>query len=242
MASSKIVLCSFCNTELKRHQSKTDKYFCNKYCKGKWQKKQREKLGFTKEFLIQEYIINGKSADQISREIGRDAKCVWTWIHEYGIKIRSRGTDYGQCFKKGQESAFKGKKHTEENKEKTRQARLKDGRIPCYVNGVHWMHYYNRKPASWRGGITPERQAFYASKEWVNAVKKVWERDGAICQRCGKKHNIKKNRGTFHIHHIVTFINKEKRGDPNNLILLCKTCHLWVHSNKNINKEFIIDG
>ena len=34
-------------------------------------------------------------------------------------------------------------------------------------------------------------------------------------------------------------INKEMRADENNLILLCVDCHRWVHSNENIDKEYI---
>lgn len=235
------VCCNYCNLSLQRYKSKTKKYFCDIECKANWQIKQREEKGFDKQFLIREYINKRKSADQIAREIGRDPKRVWEWLRNYNIKTRPRGTDYGQNFKKGQISAFKGKKHTEETKEKTRQARLKDGRIPCYINGIHWMHYYKRKPASWRGGITPERQAFYSTEQWSNAIKKVWKRDKGLCGRCNKKHNTKQNRGSFHIHHIINFSFKKTRAKLDNLILLCRTCHLWVHSIKNKKGEFIKD-
>jgi len=33
--------------------------------------------------------------------------------------------------------------------------------------------------------------------------------------------------------------SEELRADPDNLILLCADCHHWVHSNENINDEFI---
>lgn len=45
--------------------------------------------------------------------------------------------------------------------------------------------------------------------------------------------------GTFHIHHIVSFKNKELRTNINNLVLLCDECHHWVHSNNNVAHEFI---
>ncbi len=230
--------CSLCGNELKR-QLVAKNHFCDRSCKGVWQTQQREALGFTKDWLIDEYINKKKSANQIASEVKRDPKRVWEWIVNYGIETRSRGSEVKNHFKKGQESAFKGKKHTEENKQKIREIRLKDGGVPYLKDGVHWLKAYQRKPASWRGGITPDRQAFYASDEWSSVVKEVWKRDNAICQKCGKHHNTEESRGKFHIHHIVSFTNKELRAELSNLILLCRQCHLWVHSNQNVNKEFI---
>lgn len=231
--------CSLCGKEFVRYKSKTGNYFCNLKCKAKWQVLQREKLGYAREFLIEEYIVKRKSTNQIAREIGRDPKRVWEWLKNYKIKIRPRGTDYGQNFQKGQESAFKGHHHTEEAKEIFRQTQLKHCNLPHFNGKPHYLTIGDVKPASWKGGITPERQAFYSTAEWKDAVKNVWKRDNAICQRCGKRHNTKKDRGTFHIHHIISFMDKEKRCNLENLILLCRDCHLWVHSKKNIDKEFI---
>lgn len=237
--AKKRVFCSTCRKELLRHQTKTNTYFCDKYCKGQWQIKQRELCGFTKDWLIEEYITKRKSANQIAREIKKDPKRVWEWIRGYGIKTRPRGTDYGQNFKKGMESLFKGKKHKEETKELFRKIAKEDGRVPYLKDGKHWLKHYNVKPPSWKGGVTPERNAFYSSEEWVDAVKVVWKRDQATCQRCKKHHNTSKSKGTFHIHHIIPFPVKSERANVKNLILLCDTCHRWVHSKKNVNKEYI---
>lgn len=239
------VTCSVCNSELMRlkwnygKQRPIEHFFCDNTCKGEWQRKQREAQGFTREWLVSEYVEKGKGANEIAAEIGRDPKRVWEWIRDYGIETRKRGSDKRQQFKKG-ESLRKGCTLSEEHKEKVRQARIKDGRIPCMVNGVHWLHHYaDRKPASWKGGISPERQAVYSSREWVSAVKKVWARDSATCQRCGKHHNTTESRGTFHVHHIVSFSVKELRTEPSNLVLLCRECHFFVHSNANMNRDFI---
>lgn len=89
---------------------------------------------------------------------------------------------------------------------------------------------------NWKGGVTPERQAFYQSKEWADACQEVWKRDDATCQRCGvrKGEDIE-----FHIHHIESFANKEKRSDVNNLVLLCQNCHNWVHNKANKDNKFL---
>ena len=91
---------------------------------------------------------------------------------------------------------------------------------------------------NWKGGITAERQAFYSSKKWKEVCSYVWNRDEATCQRCGlrKTDNPQKS---FHIHHIKSFKYKDLRAEPTNLILLCEDCHRFVHSKKNINKEFL---
>lgn len=241
----KDVPCTWCGNIINRQiwnygkDRPIENFFCNNECKGAWQKRQRENEGFTKDWLIAEYHDAGKSANQIARQIGRDPKRVWEWIRDYGLETRPRGTDYGSLFKPGQESAFKGKSHTSESRELFRQIRLADGRVPYMKDGKHWLKHEGAKPASWRGGITPERQAFYSSEPWADAVKAVWARDNATCQRCGKHHNTVKSRGTFHIHHIVSFQVEQLRAEPSNLILLCRPCHLWVHSRRNTKREFL---
>lgn len=91
------------------------------------------------------------------------------------------------------------------------------------------------KNPRWKGGCSPERQSFYSSSEWVSIVPQVWEKDNYQCQRCGvSSHGL-------HIHHIRSFADKKHRADLGNLILLCKKCHNFVHSKKNIDGAFL-DG
>jgi len=85
---------------------------------------------------------------------------------------------------------------------------------------------------NWKGGCSPERQSFYTSSEWKEACSEVYRRDKARCVSCGEVENL-------HVHHIESFADKDKRADVNNLVLLCVKCHRFVHSKKNINKEFI---
>lgn len=233
------VKCGHCGTELVRHESKSGNYFCDTFHKAAWQRSQREALGFNREWLVREYVENRRSTNDIAREIGRDSKRVWAWLRDYGIELRPRGTDYGQNFKPGQSSAFAGHTHTEANRKRLSDARLHDGRVPYLKDGVHWLHATGRKPASWRGGVTPERQAFYTSPEWRAAVKEVWARDNATCQRCTKRHNGSRSGGAFHIHHIVSFQVEALRADTENLILLCAECHRFVHGKRNEDQILI---
>lgn len=91
---------------------------------------------------------------------------------------------------------------------------------------------------NWKGGITAERQTFYMSAEWKKACSLVWARDNATCQRC-KIHREERMDLPFHIHHIISFSDKEQRADINNLVLLCEVCHHFVHSKKNTANEYL---
>lgn len=194
-----------------------------------------------KKWLFTEYVTKKRTCNDIAKELSKDPKTIWSWLKKHEIPTRSRGGESSSgSFKKGSK-LWVGKKHKEETKEKIKQARLKDGHVP-YLNkdGVHWLKGHKGKcHPSWKGGLTPERQSFYSSEIWSNVVKEVWKRDNAFCQNCGKHHNTELNRGNFHIHHIVSFQVKELRSELSNLVLLCKDCHLWVHSKKNINNKFI---
>ena len=90
----------------------------------------------------------------------------------------------------------------------------------------------------WLGGVTPERQEFYTSQEWKSVCSEVWKRDQATCQRCGLK-KAEQADMPMHIHHIVSFAEKELRAESRNLVLLCKVCHNFVHSKRNVDGEFI---
>jgi len=84
---------------------------------------------------------------------------------------------------------------------------------------------------NWKGGLTPDRQLFYSSIEWKEVSQVVWKRDNGKCRRCGES--------AEHIHHIVTFMVRALRAESDNLILLCRPCHHWVHSRENISGDFI---
>ncbi len=94
---------------------------------------------------------------------------------------------------------------------------------------------------NWKGGCTKDRQAFYSSKEWAQTSAFVWERDKSTCQNCGvHRDDFDK---LFHTHHIVAFGDSiELRAEPSNVVLLCCTCHYWVHSKNNTEQKFIEKG
>lgn len=238
--------CSHCGKEvIKKMKTKTGRYYCDINCKSEWQRNQKP---VDKEWLYKKYVVEELSANDIAKIVKRNPKRVWEWLRDYGIKTRPRGTGWENkpdfsFWKHGKSSPFKGKKHTDAFKEEQRKRRLKDGRVPYLTKeGTHYMR--GRKGAlhhGYKGGSTPERQSVYSSINWRDAVKKVWKRDDAICQKCGlDNRDVNREETKFHIHHMYSFTTcKHLQTNPDNLILLCENCHRWVHSNENKNGEFI---
>ena len=193
------------------------------------------------DWLRAHYSLMGMDLVQIGALLNKDPKTIWAWMKHYGLPTRPRGgATLPHAFKAGDPSAFAGKRHTTETRAYISDLAKRTGRVPYDPAVGSYMK--GRKGAdtpNWKGGITPERQAFYASDEWREAVKTVWARADAKCERCGVHHNTAKRRGTFHVHHIVSFMVRELRAVPSNLVLLCKPCHLFVHSNANTDKQFL---
>lgn len=217
----------------------SNKVFCDNACKGDWQRTQKP-VG--KEWLYQKYIVEGMSANQIAKIVNRDPKRVYEWLIDYGIPTRPRGHNHKDnpvfsFWDSGLDNPFQGKSHTPESIEKMSES--SKGPSPWLRGAVH--HLYGKRGAeipTWKGGITPERQAFNASPEWKEAIKAVWKRDCATCQKCGK-HKANHRELQFDVHHIVGFANKKLRAAPCNLVLVCRPCHLWIHSNGNVDKKFL---
>lgn len=159
-----------------------------------------------KDYLLEEYTKKGRSTGEIAAEFGVTNAAILFWLRKHGIPRRT----------------------VSEARE------LKHWGLKGEQNGMYGRT--GEDNPRWRGGCTPERQAFYASREWAAACSAVWARDNATCQRCGIHHS---KAVQFHIHHIVSFSVVELRAEVSNLILLCETCHDWVHSKKNTQQDFI---
>jgi 5-methylcytosine-specific restriction protein A len=159
-----------------------------------------------KEYLVDEYINKQRSTGEIAEEHGCTPAAIIFWLKKHGIPRRD-----------------------------TSEARaIKHWGATGEANPMHGKT--GSSNPNWRGGCTPERQAFYCSAEWADASREVWRRDQRTCQRC---RTVWINGASFHIHHIVSFAVVELRAEVSNLVLLCEDCHNWVHSRKNKNKDFI---
>lgn len=188
------------------------------------------------------YVDEGIDMVEIGRRFERDPKTVFWWMRAADIPTRSRGSNPKTQFKAGQRSAFAGRTHGPVALAKLAEAARRDPRLPHLKGGAHWLKgTQGAINPNWKGGATPERQEFYRSQEWKAACCVVWARADARCERCGKNHRERDRRTEpkFHIHHIVSFQVRELRAEPTNLTLLCRPCHLWVHSNANVNDDHL---
>lgn len=162
-----------------------------------------------KEWLEQEYITRGRSAGEIASEFGVTDAAIFHWLRRHGIPRRDIATT-------------RALKYWGASREANPMYGKRGAQVP-----------------NWKGGITPERQAFYASLEWKDAAESVRLIDGDRCRRCGR---APRGHKAIAIHHIVSIRVKALRSDLNNLVLLCSACHRWVHSPMNTDGEYIGKG
>ncbi len=160
-------------------------------------------------WLHVEYVRKGRAANEIAQEFGVTETAILFWLRKLGIERRDMVT----------------------------VRRMKKWGSSGETNGMYGVR--GSAHPNWKGGVTPERQAFYQSEEWAAVAELVWKRDRHRCQRCG----VLKSRASqkFHIHHRVSFAITDFRAAIGHMVLLCDGCHYWVHSRGNVNREWISD-
>lgn len=251
-------LCKWCGSSIERRGSRRP-VFCSLVCKGEWQKTTKP---VSREALVDLYVDKGLSTYAIAKRVRRNPKRVYEWLVGYGIQPRPRTWDTvsgSQPFhdrtwleheyvQKGRSASdiAKACAVTENNvlfflrKLGIPTRSMEQIRANKYWGAVGAANpMFGRRGAAnphWKGGATPERQAFYLSQEWKSVSRKVWARDKAACQHCG----LRTAPGVqMHIHHKVSFAVGPLRAALSNLVLLCEPCHDWVHSKKNKTREWI---
>ncbi len=215
-----------------------------------------------KEWLENQYINQKKSSLKIAKECNVSKTTILKWLKIFEIPLRNNSEAH-----KGQEAWNKGIPRSEETKKKISVKAMGNKRflgmnhseetkrkISEKKKGSYPSEETRRKMSEshkgekchlWKGGISKEKGRFTASREWKKIRKAVYQRDNNICQCCdnpiifsSNKHNL-----SFpNVHHIIGFKCRELRLILSNLILLCRECHLWVHSNRNKNKKFILEA
>jgi thymidylate synthase (FAD) len=95
--------------------------------------------------------------------------------------------------------------------------------------------YGNQNP-NFVDGSSPDRQRSYAQHEGREFLKRIYKRDNYQCRRCAAP---KAGPKSLHAHHIIPWAgNVELRFSEANAVTLCRKCHSWVHSKKNINGDW----
>lgn len=143
-----------------------------------------------KSWMEAEYVGKQRSAGDIAKEIGVTDAAVIHWLRKHRITRRSISA----------------------------ARKVKRWGASGPANPMYGKR--GSQCPSWRGGLTPFRQAVYATAEWRRAVRVVRKRD-VVCQLCGHA-----NKPDLDLHHILPFSDAPLLAcDPGNLILLCKKCH-----------------
>jgi transposase-like protein len=243
----KMVECAFCGASILRRTWNPNKHrpilqsYCDMTCKAEWQRTQKP---VTRDWLVQKYEVEKLDCHEIAKIVSRDPKRVWEWLRDYGIQTRPRGSELAKQWARGDRVHPGGFPHSPETKEKIRQDRLRDGRVPYLTrDGIHYMRgRRGHDHHGWKGGLTHERSAVATTDEWKAAVKSVWARADAKCELCGKDHRtINRVSHSFDIHHIISFQYRPTRTEVSNLVLLCEPCHYFVHSTRNVDRILIAE-
>jgi hypothetical protein len=106
-----------------------------------------------------------------------------------------------------------------------------------HLSDAHKGIQEGKNNPAWKGGVSSLRNRYHKDPRWKEVSKRIWQRDEATCQYCGK---YKDRNQEFHIHHVVPFADERLRYEEFNLVLLCKECHIsYIHTKKNKERMFI---
>jgi endogenous inhibitor of DNA gyrase (YacG/DUF329 family) len=121
------------------------------------------------------------------------------------ISDANKGKHFSEDTRKKISKAKKGKHRSEETKKKISDAN-KGENNPSYKGGISLKEFKDTH------GMEPE--------EWKKLAQEIRKRDKFICQYCGKKN-------ATDVHHIIP---RRIRIDnsPDNLITLCRSCHMRI--------------
>ncbi len=162
-----------------------------------------------------------KTSDETKRKISESEK---------GKKISK------ETRKKISESG-KGRKHSKETRRLMSQNRKKEKNH--FFNKTHTKKWKKEQSLRKGGSGIPYENTEYGS-EFNNELKeKIRKRDNYTCQNCNtieEEHLIVCNR-VLEVHHID--YNK-KNNNMNNLITLCKKCHVKTNFNRNYWEKYFL--
>jgi len=161
-----------------------------------------------------------------------------------GVYKHKRGWKHKQRTKEKIGKANKGKKRTEETKEKQRQRKLKNP-VRYWLGkkrpeALNWLTPFEKGLIPWNKGIRGKDShswkgggvhlyKHYQNADYIEWRKKVFERDNYSCLNCGAR-GRKNQQVVLHPHHIKSYTNFPNiRYDVNNGVTLCVSCHHKVH-------------
>lgn len=176
------------------------------------------KIKIDKDWLNQKYTIEKLSAPKIAKILNCGTRAVTQRLWKYEITVRNTKEAMMLLNRSGKNNNFYGKKHSE-------VTTLKMSKNHIDVNGEN--------NPSWKGGKSFEPYPI----KWNNQLREsIRKRDNYKCQVCGCTQE--ENNRKLDVHHI-DYVKENL--DPNNLISLCKPCHMKTNTNREYWIQYFID-
>ena len=174
---------------------------------------------------------NGESISTLAQKV----RCSYSTIRRF---LNSNVEKYKKIAKEHRSSSCR-KMGQLPNTEKQKEAARKIWQLPKTEKQIeasrkNGQNYIGKKNPNWKGGISVipfEKKYGMSPEEWKILAQDVRKRNKFICQYCGKKNSTS-------VHHI--FPRRVKIDNhPDNLITLCRSCHIKVEhlTNKYLKKN-----
>ncbi|HLZ23384.1 MAG TPA: FAD-dependent thymidylate synthase [Ktedonobacterales bacterium] len=165
------------------------------------------------DWLREQYIVNNLDQETMARLAGVSPHTIRAWIRKHHLqKPLGSWTRGVSPWNKGKR--YKpGWRHTEETKQLFRQQKL------------------GANNPQWRGGITPT--AIQIRKGLKSLRPQVFARDTNRCRLCGNKSKH------LTVHHVLpVWARPDLTLDINNIVTLCRLCHLKVNTREHLYVEY----
>lgn len=176
------------------------------------------------------YVERELSVEDVATELGCDYQTVEKWVHHHGIETRPRNPATPDVLRDRGELR---KLYHEEGMSTYGIANESD----CAPSTVHdWLDAHDiqtrdvgSQPGElhhrWKGGRDP-----YYGDNWHEMRRAALERDGYVCQKCGKIQSEHEQEHSFglDVHHmepLADFGTPEEANELDNLITVCRSCH-----------------
>ena len=196
------------------------KYYCKKCnkkikyntkIKGTGLCKKCGKIEITKNYLIKEYIIKEKSLRIIAKQVKCNSETIRKRLKDYNIPVRNKSESHKIGLKNHKLDC------------KCLTCRMLSGNFTGKNNPMFGKK--GKEHPCWQNGKSFEE---YGSEFDNNLKEQVRFRDKYKCQLCGCTQL--ENGRQLDCHHKDY---DKKNNDINNLISLCKSCHLKTNHNRN---------
>lgn len=172
----------------------------------------RKKIGFANSIALKGRIIPDETRKKMSIAKKGNKNCLGlkhTKETKRKMSKAHKGKKLSEKIKQKMSERMKGNKMSEKTKEKLRQ-------------------YRREKASNWKGGLSFNPYSI----DWTETLRtSIRERNNYICQLCGiHQEELQGWYKKLDVHHID--YNK-KNCNPDNLITLCRDCHLETNQNRD---------